>query len=411
MKTKSSHQEPERSAESVRTKPSRAGFEHADSFPIVGVGASAGGFEAFTALLKGLPEEFRIAFILVQHLDPTHGSALPEILSRFTRLPVTQVIDGMRVEPRHIYVIPENTTMVIRDGALRLGARALTHGQHMPIDEFFRSLADECGNRAIGVILSGTASDGTEGCRAIKAAGGITFAQEESTAKFTGMPHSAIASGSVDFALEPGEIAKELVRISNHPYLVRATSSPDTPTKLVEPTELEALLKLLQQSSGVDFGQYKRTTMQRRIGRRMVVHHLENIRDYYGYVQEHPEELTELYRDILIHVTEFFRDRQAFDALREHVLPKILHNRKLDKNPIRIWVPGCSTGEEVYSIAIIALEYLWDTRAVPHGSITTSSIQIFATDISESALDQARSGLYSHAAVAQVSEDRLRRFF
>src|SRR5215475_2128338 len=273
MKTKSSHQEPGRSAESARVKPS--GVNHPQSFPIVGVGASAGGFEAFTALLKGLPEEIRIAFVLVQHLDPTHDSALPEILSRFTRLPITQVTDGMGVEPRHIYVIPENTTMLIREGALRLGARVMTHGQHMPIDEFFRSLADECGNRAIGVILSGTASDGTEGCRAIKAAGGITFAQEEATAKFTGMPHSAIASGSVDFVLAPGEIAKELVRISNHPYLVRATSSADTPAKLGEPTELEALLKLLQESSGVDFGQYKKTTMQRRIGRRMVVHHLE----------------------------------------------------------------------------------------------------------------------------------------
>src|SRR5215472_11717489 len=392
-------------------KSSSDGPEKTPSFPIVGIGASAGGFEAFKDLLRDLPEQTGIAFVLVQHLDPTHGSALPEILARVTKLPITQVSDGMVVEPGRVYVIPANTTMLIHDGALRLGARVLTHGQHMPIDEFFRSLADECGNRAIGVVLSGTASDGTEGCRAIKAAGGLTFAQEESSAKFSGMPHSAISAGCVDFVLDPKGIADELVRISHHPYVLRTLSSVEPSASLGKPPELETLLTMLQESSGVDFGLYKKTTLQRRIGRRMVVHRLEHIRDYVRYVQEHPEELAELYRDILIHVTEFFRDPGAFEALRQLVFPKIVQNRKIDSNPIRIWVPGCSTGEEVYSIAILMLEYLWESRALPQGSITTSTIQIFATDISDNALDRARAGLYSHAAVSQVSPERLRRFF
>ena len=379
--------------------------------PIVAVGASAGGVEAFSELLRNFPQDADMAFVLVQHLDPTHQSVLPEILGRVTKVPVVQVADGMLVEPRHVYVIPANTTMLIRDGALHLGARVVRHGQHMPVDEFFLSLADECGNRAIGVILSGMASDGTEGCRAIKAAGGITFAQNEASAKFTGMPSNAVRAGCIDFVMSPDEIAKELARISRHPY-IRTVVNDEAAEALVHKTsDLDQILQLLRENSGVDFTQYKKSTLQRRIGRRMVVHHLERLHEYRQFIQEHSEELNELYRDILIHVTEFFRDAEAFDALREHVFPRLLKNRKLEVNPVRVWVPGCSTGEEVYSIAIALLEYMWESRSVPQGSITTSAVQIFGTDISELALNRARSGLYSQSALAQVSPERINRFF
>jgi len=384
----------------------------AQECPIVAVGASAGGVEAFSELLRNFPQDAEMAFVLVQHLDPTHQSVLPEILGRVTKVPVLQVTDGMLVEARHVYVIPANTTMLISNGALHLGARVVTHGQHMPVDEFFLSLAEECGNRAIGVILSGMASDGTEGCRAIKAAGGITFAQSEETAKFTGMPSNAIRAGCIDFVMSPNVIAKELARISRHPYVRSARSDDEASEALVvRPNDLDKILQLLRENSGVDFTQYKKSTLQRRIGRRMVVHHLEQLHEYLQFIQENSEELDELYRDILIHVTEFFRDSEAFDALREHVFPRLLKNRKLDANPVRIWVPGCSTGEEVYSIAIALLEYMWESRSVPQGSITTSAVQIFGTDISEHALTRARSGLYPQSALSQVSPERLNRFF
>jgi len=382
-----------------------------EASPIVAVGASAGGVEAFSELLRNFPQDAEIAFVLVQHLDPTHQSVLPEILGRVTKVPVVQVADGMLVEPRHVYVIPANTTMLIRDGALHLGARTITHGQHMPVDEFLLSLAEECGNRAIGVILSGMASDGTEGCRAIKAAGGITFAQSEATAKFTGMPSNAIRAGCIDFVMSPAEIAKELARISRHPYLRSVVEDEAAETLVHKTSDLDQILQLLRQNSGVDFTQYKKSTLQRRIGRRMVVHHFERLHEYLQFVQEHAEELDELYRDILIHVTEFFRDAQAFDALHEHVFPRLLKSRKLEANPVRIWVPGCSTGEEVYSIAIALLEYMWESRSVPQGAITTSAVQIFGTDISELALNRARSGLYPQSALAQVSSERINRFF
>lgn len=366
--------------------------------------------EAFSELLRNFPQEADIAFVLVQHLDPSHQSVLPEILGRLVKLPLTQVTDGVVVEARHVYVIPANTTMVIKDGALRLGARVVRHGPYMPVDEFLLSLAEECGNRAIGVILSGMASDGTEGCRAIKAAGGITFAQKESSARFSGMPGNAIPAGCVDFVMSLDAIAKELARISRHPYL-KSVVPDDDEAGVHAATELDQILQLLRRRSGVDFTLYKKSTPQRRVGRRMVVHHFETIEQYLNFVREHPEELDELYRDILIPVTEFFRDAQAFEALRKQVFPHLFRNRKLKTSAIRIWIPGCSTGEEVYSIAIALLEYMWKSHNLPQGSLTTSAVQIFGTDISDHALSRARAGLYAHAAVAQVSPERLHRFF
>jgi len=381
----------------------------AKTFPIVGIGASAGGLEAFSDLLRQLPEKTGMAFVLVQHLDPKHSSDLREILARTTKIPVQEVTDGAIVQPDHVYVIPPNTSMVLKDGALRLAPRVLTRGQHMPIDHFLRSLADARGNRAISVILSGTASDGTEGSRAIKAGGGITFAQDAESAKYDGMPHSAVTAGCVDFVLPPATIAKELTRVARHPYV--------TPDHLEEPAiaaagdEVEDLIALLRETTGVDFTHYKQTTLQRRIKRRLVLHKLESLKDYLRFARKTPGEIEELYQDILIHVTGFFRDPEAFEALHKHVLPSLFNDHR-QTGTVRVWVPGCSTGEEVYSLAMAMLEYLWlETQKTAKPLLGNAHFQIFATDISDSALNRARAGLYSQALVSDVSPERLRRFF
>jgi two-component system CheB/CheR fusion protein len=378
------------------------------SFPVVGIGASAGGLEAFSELLRNLPEKTGMAYVLVQHLDPKHTSGLPEILARTTKLPVTEVTQDEKLQPDHVYVIPANTNLLIKEGSLQLGPRVLVHGQHMPIDNFLRSLAERIGQRAIGVVLSGTASDGTEGCRAIKTAGGITFAQNEESAKYDGMPRSAVDAGVIDFILTPKDIARELGGISQHPYVTRVLSDGKDEFRGMVGADLDALFGLLRDSTGVDFTNYKHTTLQRRIRRRMVVHKIEKLKDYLRLIGKKPEELDELYQDLLIHVTGFFREPEAFVALRKHVYPALFEGRKPD-NPIRVWVAACSTGEEAYSIAITLLEYLWThTRNISQAAM---AIQIFATDISETALDRARAGLYPEASVAEISAERLKRFF
>jgi two-component system, chemotaxis family, CheB/CheR fusion protein len=380
------------------------------TFPVVGIGASAGGLEAFTELLRCLPEKTGMAYVLVQHLDPTHGSVLREILARSTRIPVTEVQDGDKIQADHVYVIPANANMIIEDGSLRLVPRESARSRNMPIDHFFRSLAESRGEQAIAVVLSGTASDGTLGCSAVKTAGGITFAQDEKSAKYGGMPHSAIYSGCIDFVLPPKSIAQELVRIGRHPYVARAATDSEAASPLTGGQEhVHRLLAMLCQATGVDFAEYKQTTLQRRIKRRMVLHRVENLEDYLSYIKEHPDELDELYRDVLINVTGFFRDPEAFEALCNLVFPAILQDRHAEQGPLRFWVPGCSTGEEAYSIAIVLTEYLWD-----HARKSTTSgkaVQILATDISDTALDRARVGLYSEAAVSEISPERLKRFF
>jgi two-component system, chemotaxis family, CheB/CheR fusion protein len=386
----------------------KGGRKHALAFPIVAIGASAGGLEAFSELLSNLPEKTGMAYVLVQHLDPKHASGLPEILARTTKLPVKEVVNGTVVQPDHVYVIPPNTNMLLKDGTLQLGARVLVHGQHMPIDNFFRSLAERAGERAIGVVLSGTATDGTLGCREIKASGGITFAQDEDSAKYSDMPRNAVSAGYVDFILTPKDIARELAGISRHPYVTRTLADGKEDLKGMVGADLDALFGLLRDSTEVDFTNYKHTTLQRRIRRRMVVHKTETLKDYIRFIGRKPEELDELYRDLLIHVTGFFREPEAFAALRKLVYPKIFEGRKPD-NPVRVWVAGCSTGEEAYSIAITLLEYLWShTRSISQAAM---AIQIFATDISDTALDRARGGVYPEAAVAEISPERLKRFF
>ncbi len=388
----------------------KAGAALPDSFPVVGIGASAGGLEAFTELLHHLPEKTGMAFVLVTHLDPKHSSELQGILSRTTKIPVEEVSDGMVIERDHIYVIPPNTNMVVRDGVLRLAARMLTRGLHLPIDHFLRSLAEDRGSRAVSVILSGSASDGTEGARAVKAAGGISFAQDEQSAKYAGMPHSAIAAGCVDFVLAPAGIGQELARVGKHPFLVLVPPPEPAPAVAAAGEHMEALLALLRARTGVDFTHYKQSTLQRRITRRMVLHKLESAKDYVSFVRNTPGEVEELYQDILIHVTGFFRDPGAFEALRQHVFPNLFQDSK--KGTIRVWVPGCSSGEEVYSLAMAMLEYLWrETTRTANPGLGSTPFQIFATDISDDSLDRARAGLYAEGLLVDVSPERLKRFF
>jgi two-component system CheB/CheR fusion protein len=389
--------------------PRRLASEFKTTFPVVGVGASAGGLEAFTELLRHLPEKVGMAYVLVQHLDPTHGSVLQEILSRTAKIPVSEVTDGENIQRDHVYVIPANANMIIQDGVLRLAPREPNRGRHMPIDYFLRSLAEDRGDQAIAVILSGTASDGTLGCGVVKSAGGITFAQDEKSAKYTGMPRSAVDSGSVDFVLPPKSIAQELVRIGRHPYIARATPDSEIPSATAAGEKMDTLLGMLRQATGVDFGEYKRTTLQRRIKRRMALHRLENIEDYLAYIKDNANELDELYRDVLINVTGFFRDPETFETLRNVVFPTLLQDRPSEAGPLRFWVPGCSTGEEAYSIAMILTEYMWDHAR--RSAAPAKSVQIFATDISDTALDRARIGLYSEAAISDVSPERIKRFF
>lgn len=399
-------------AESGQAMPAPPYVNTPDVFPIVGLGASAGGLEAFSEFLKQLPEKSGMAFVLVQHLDPKHGSALREILSRTTGIPVVEVKDGVSVAPDHIYVIPANRNMAIDGRLLRLAERTLVRGQHMPIDYFFQSLARDLGERAIGVILSGTGSDGTIGCEAIKAAGGIIFAEDPKSARYDSMPRSAISAGCADFVLSPKDIVKELLRVGKHPYLLRTAAEKELAAGMAQEGEWSALLSLVHEATGVDFPHYKQSTLQRRVKRRMVLHKFKKLKDYLRYIKNNPSEILELYKDLLIHVTGFFRDAEAFEAMREHVLPNILLHRKPADEPVRIWVAGCSTGEEVYSVAIVLFEYLRkQAQRFPVSALSNEEIQIFATDISDSALERARAGLYSEAAVSKVSPERLKHFF
>src|SRR6266404_3793753 len=378
-----------------------------NSFPVFGIGASAGGLEAFRQLLEHLPVDTGMAFVLVSHLDPTHKSILTELLARRTKLPVTEVSDGMRVEPNNVYVLPPNTSMAIAEGVLRLQPREEGRAGRHPIDYFLRTLAEDQTHRAIGVILSGTDTDGTLGLEAIKSEGGITFAQDAKSAKYDGMPRSATASGHVDFVLTPEGIAKELGRISRHPFL---NPIAGTPAEDEEPSAghngFRKVLSSLQKSKGVDFTDYKANTLHRRITRRMVLNKLESVEAYAKFMRQNAAEVEALYQDILINVTSFFRNPESFAVLKERVFPQIVehHEHHTSDEPIRIWTLGCSTGEEAYSIAMSFAEFAADhTEHLP--------VQIFATDLSDPGIEKARAGLYSRDIAQDVSPERLRRFF
>lgn len=370
-------------------------------FPIVAIGASAGGLEAVTELLKHLANDSGMAYVYIQHLDPTHKSMLPEILTRTTAMKVQNAKNLLRVQPDNVYIIPSDKSMTIVDGVLKLDPRHARPAINMPIDKFFISLADKQKERAIGIVLSGNAHDGTAGLKAIKMSGGITFAQDES-AKFESMPKSAIAGGNVDMILSPKEIAAELNRIGKsinmHHHIL-----PGQTTGKNGDSDVRAILDLLRKSSGVNFQNYKISTIKRRILRRMVLRQLDTLKDYATYLKDHPEEISLLYKDVLINVTSFFRDTETLEYLKKEIFPEILKN-KLSKEPLRIWVPACSTGEEAYSYAIILTELL-------HDMALKIPVQVFATDISEQAIAKARIGVFSRGDVDNVSPKRLQRFF
>jgi len=369
---------------------------------VVAVGASAGGLDAFSQILEKLPPSPNLAFIFVQHLSPQHESALPSLLSARTSLPVVQVTDGMRIEANRVHVTPPNAQMTVVDGRLSLLPRPHDRTQFTPIDFFFESLAHWAKERAIGVILSGTASDGAMGIREIKAFGGITIAQKQETAKYDGMPRAAIATGMIDLVLSPTEIAEHISHIRDHPYLVADADGREDDELVATEDQFHELFALLRRASGIDFKQYKTPTVKRRLLRRMALHRVTAVAPYLQYLREHPSEATALCRDLLIHVTRFFRDPDSFKVLQAHALHEIALERGDD--PIRIWVPGCATGEEAYSIAIVLLELLGE-RAIDR------KVQIFATDVSESSLEQARSGSYPATITADVAPERLSRFF
>ena len=363
----------------------------------MGIGASAGGLEAFIEFLRVLPADTGLGFVLIQHLAPTHPSALAEILSRATPMPVTEVQDEPPVLPDHVYVIPPGQNMIIDNGALHLVTRE-GPGERRGIDLFFQSLAKDQTNQAIGVVLSGSGTDGTLGLEAIKAEGGLTFAQDD-TAQQRSMPRNAIAAGCVDFVLPPDEIAREIARISQHPYLRPAATWDAT----AGAAALTRIVQLMHLTTGVDFSNYRPNTLYRRIARRVILHRLEGLGPYVQLLERNPAELVALHQDILIGVTSFFRDREAFEALETTVLPRLLENRRRDES-LRIWVLGCSTGEEAYSLAMAVTEVVEATgRPAP--------AQVFATDLSGPAIEKARAGVYTEAATQDVSPARLRRFF
>ena len=368
--------------------------------PIVGVGASAGGLEAFRQLLAHLPPDSGLALVLVQHLEATRASLLSDALAQATTMKVAPAEQGMRIEPNRVYVIPPGVQMAIEQGALKLSPlEGDERRPHLPIDFFLRSLAAEQGKHAIGVILSGTASDGTAGLSAIREQGGITFAQDPRSARFAEMPQSAVDAGVVDFCLPLPALGAELARLARHPYLLGTEPVFPAPAGAA----IGQILALVQAATGVDFGEYKLATIQRRLARRMAVRKVTGIASYLEVLRRDSAEVQSLYDDLLIKVTSFFRDEGSFEELRQVALPEILRHKPLGA-PVRAWVVGCATGEEVYSLAISLLEYLGD-RLPAH------PILVFGTDLSEKAIETARAGLYPDAAVHGVGEERLKRFF
>ncbi len=379
---------------------------------IVGIGASAGGLEAFSQLLPHLsirPEqrganEIQMAYVLIQHLDPHHPSLLAEILARTTKMPVKEVTDGIEVEPNQVYIIPPNTQMIFAAGRLQISPRTITKGVYHPIDLFFRSIAAACGRRAIGIVLSGYDGDGASGLSAIKAAGGTTFAQDIGSARVDGMPQHAANTGDVDFILPPAAIATQLERLSaGLPVELDEEIPPvDLPSQ-IPPDNRQQIFEFLRLQTGVNFANYKQATIDRRMQRRMRHHQIFKLEDYLSYLQANPREIAALSADLLIDVTSFFRDPEVFGALQTDIIPQIIA-QKSSKSAIRIWVAGCATGEEIYSVAICLLEVMAEAKI-------SAQVQIFATDLKEASIEIARRGIYSPQRVKHITPERLARFF
>ncbi|MGH8657872.1 MAG: chemotaxis protein CheB [Gammaproteobacteria bacterium] len=368
--------------------------------PIVGIGASAGGLDGFRRFFQAMPFDSGVAFVLIQHLDPAHESLTADLLARYTRMPVFQARDRMRVQANHIYVIPPNKYLTIAGNTLRLSEPVLDHGRRMSIDFFFHALARERREKAICIILSGTGTDGTLGLRALKAEGGLAMAQSPETAQYGGMPQSAIATGLVDHVGRVEALPEKLLHYLRHAYV----QGMDTPETLVPeaPDQVRSILAVLHARTKFDFRCYKKGTLIRRIARRMAVNQIDRLSDYLSYLREHPVEVTGLFKDLLIGVTGFFREPEAFKALEEAIAP-VVANKEHD-SPVRVWMPGCASGEEVYSIAMTLIEQLQAAQK-------DCPLQLFATDIDQDALAEARAGVYPENIGADVAPERLRQFF
>ena len=408
------HRQPaRRPSRSVRAARSRAAVKATapapagapDRVTMVGVGASAGGLEAFTQMLRVLPRKPNFALVFVQHLSPTHQSALPQLLSKVCELPVAQATNGTLILPDHVYVVPPNAELTIREGRLQIAPRPTDGSQYHPIDAFFRSLAESAEARAFGVLLSGTSSDGVAGLREVRAAGGTVLIQDPNTTEYDSMPRAAIAAGIADLVLPPREIAATLMRLTAHQ--APSPSEISTFTAAAEAgfddNHLRRIFVLLRSATGVDFSHYKAPTIRRRLQRRMLLQKTGDLVQYIKLLEDDPPEVQSLYQDLLIQVTRFFREPDSYTALVDKVFPRLIEDRGSDV-PIRIWIPGCATGEEAYSVAISLLEFLGDAaEATP--------IQVFATDISDRAVERARAGVYPISIDEDVSPQRLRRFF
>lgn len=372
---------------------------------VVGIGASAGGLEALRVLFNHLDCDTGMTFVIIQHLSPSHESLLSTILARNTAMPVMEVKDKTLIKPNYVYIIPPGSNMTLREGVLHLSPRREGTRVQLPIDLFFTSLAKEQKHDAVAVVLSGTGSDGGEGAKIVKAEGGISMAQSPDSARFNAMPSNAIFVDHIDFVLSAEEIGKELSKIGK--MLKKATSRPseDFQSETQVHIQLDKILLLLKQTIGTDFSQYKLTTIRRRVLRRMLLHKIDSLTNYFRLLQQDISERKSLGEDVLINVTQFFREPESFQCLKKKVLPELF--RKKEANyPIRVWIPGCSSGEEVYSIAMSLVESLGGDLQKALGQV-----QIFGTDLSESCLERARQGNYLETISLQVPPPLLKKYF
>ena len=389
---------PVEKSESKAKDESDARKKKEDLLFVVGIGASAGGLEAFQALLPNLPKGSNIAYVIVQHLDPSHPTMLVSLLSRSTTMEVQEIKDRTQLEPDHIYLAPPDHNVTLSGDMLLLSKPAYSKGPRLSIDLFFTSLAEYMGEKAVGIILSGKGSDGAHGVRAIKAFGGITIVQDEKTARYADMPRAAIDTGHVDLVLPPERIGSELLSVTKYPHPGSGISTEEDRTS----DSIDRIFDMVSCRTGCDFGEYKINTINRRIGRRMAINRYADLQEYIYYMQHKPEEIDLLVKDILISVTRFFRDKAAFRTLSGY-LPRIFKNKKKGDS-IRVWVPGCSTGEEVYSLAILLSEALGEEA----GKYT---VQIFGTDLDVEAIEIARKGVYPEATVFKADKEILEKYF
>lgn len=380
-------------------KPKKELPKNAQEPVIVALGASAGGLEALQDFFKAVAEDSGLAYVVIQHLSPDYKSLMDELLARYTRLPIHIICDGMQVEADHIYLIPPRKNLSVFKNKLFLEDQNVKKGLNLPIDMFFKSLAAEKGKDSIGVILSGTGSDGTLGTRAIKEAGGMIMAQDEITAKFDGMPRSSIATGLVDYVLPPDKMPGEILNYTKHPFVRKDTSHENILSKNID--SLTKIILILRDYSGIDFSYYKENTIIRRLERRVSINRFNTIEEYLVHLSESDKEKDTLYREMLIGVTRFFRDHEAFASLEKNVIPKIFDQRK---DAIRIWTAGCSTGEEVYSVALLLQEYMTQRNI-------RCDIKIFATDIDRQSLEIAGQGFYPDSIVSDIDPVLLKKYF